>query len=228
MLGCGCSCPVALGAEVQAGGGGGSAVGVGRAPLIPPLEAYCGASRCVPPPLRCAVGYTHEPACVCRPVDALEPPPLLGCLCGGVWPCALRCGEGRAGVGGGGCGLVLGERESTCLFICSLSPLVQERSTTCRVTMRVPVPEVLDLQRPPPFREGRIVVCHVQREREGCAGGRGEAVGSVTRPVQFCVGGAGVACSKRSASPDSWPPTGNQPTACTLALWWLKFGPTGG
>ena len=23
-------------------------------------------------------------------------------------------------------------------------------------------------------------------------------------------------------------PKGNQPTACTLALWWLKFGPTEG
>ena len=41
------------------------------------------------------------------------------------------------------------------------------------------------------------------------------------------VGGTGVAGSKKSAPSVSCPPTGNQPTACTVALWWLKFGPTG-
>ena len=38
--------------------------------------------------------------------------------------------------------------------------------------------------------------------------------------------GAGVVRSKRSAPPVAWSSTRNQPTACTLALWWLKFGPT--
>ena len=34
--------------------------------------------------------------------------------------------------------------------------------------------------------------------------------------------------SKRPAPCFLAPIGGNQPTACTLALWWLKFGPTGG
>ena len=32
---------------------------------------------------------------------------------------------------------------------------------------------------------------------------------------------------RRSALLVFWSPTGDQPTACTLALWWLTFGPTG-
>ena len=38
-------------------------------------------------------------------------------------------------------------------------------------------------------------------------------------------GGGGVA---KAALLVSWSPTGGQPTACNTALWWLKFGPTGG
>ena len=39
-------------------------------------------------------------------------------------------------------------------------------------------------------------------------------------------GGGGGAAAK-AALRVSWSPTGGQPTACTPALWWLKFVPTG-
>ena len=39
------------------------------------------------------------------------------------------------------------------------------------------------------------------------------------------VGGGGVGAAK-GLLPCFLVPKGNQPTACTLALWWLKFGPT--
>ena len=39
--------------------------------------------------------------------------------------------------------------------------------------------------------------------------------------------GGGVGAAK-GLLPYFLVPKGNQPTACTLALWWLKFGPTGG
>ena len=43
------------------------------------------------------------------------------------------------------------------------------------------------------------------------------------------VGGrGGGAGQQKVCSPVSWSLTRNQPTACTLALWWLKFGPTEG
>ena len=38
--------------------------------------------------------------------------------------------------------------------------------------------------------------------------------------------GGGVGAAK-GLLPYFLVPKGNQPTACTLALWWLKFGPTG-
>ena len=41
---------------------------------------------------------------------------------------------------------------------------------------------------------------------------------------RFCWGGG----EQKVCSPVAWSPTGNQPTACTLALWWLKFGPMEG
>ena len=41
----------------------------------------------------------------------------------------------------------------------------------------------------------------------------------------FCWGGVGAA---KGLLPCFLVPKGNQPTACTLALWWLKFGPTEG
>ena len=44
-------------------------------------------------------------------------------------------------------------------------------------------------------------------------------------PPHFCWRGGGVGAAK-SLLPSFLVPKGNQPTACTLALWWLKFGPT--
>ena len=41
----------------------------------------------------------------------------------------------------------------------------------------------------------------------------------------FCWGGGGVGAAK-GLLPCFLVPKGNQPTACILALWWLKFGPT--
>ena len=43
-------------------------------------------------------------------------------------------------------------------------------------------------------------------------------------PLPISVGG-GVGAAK-SLLPNFLVPKGNQPTACTLALWWLKFAPT--
>ena len=43
-------------------------------------------------------------------------------------------------------------------------------------------------------------------------------------PVALPRGWGGAA---KGPPPISWSPTGGQPTACTLALWWLEFGPTG-
>ena len=50
-------------------------------------------------------------------------------------------------------------------------------------------------------------------------GGAGPAFG----PAPFLLGGVGAA---KGLLPCFLVPTRNQPTACTLALWWLKFGPT--
>ena len=55
------------------------------------------------------------------------------------------------------------------------------------------------------------------------AGGGGGRVSFWSRPIS--VGGGGVGAAK-SLLPSFLVPKGNQPTACTLALWWLKFGPT--
>ena len=52
-------------------------------------------------------------------------------------------------------------------------------------------------------------------------GGAGPAFG----PAPFLLGGLGAA---KGLLPCFLVPTRNQPTACTLALWWLKFGPTKG
>ena len=54
----------------------------------------------------------------------------------------------------------------------------------------------------------------------GGGGGAGPAFGS----APFLLGG-GVGAAK-GLLPRFLVPKGNQPTACTLALWWLKFGPT--
>ena len=51
----------------------------------------------------------------------------------------------------------------------------------------------------------------------------GGGAGLLLVPPHFCWGGVGAA---KSLLPSFLVPKGNQPTACTLALWWLKFGPT--
>ena len=53
-------------------------------------------------------------------------------------------------------------------------------------------------------------------------GGGGDA-GPAFGPAPFLLGGVGAA---KGLLPCFLVPTRNQPTACTLALWWLKFGPT--
>ena len=57
----------------------------------------------------------------------------------------------------------------------------------------------------------------------GHAGGGGGCAGPAFGPAPFLLGGVGAA---KGLLPCFLVPKGNQPTACTLALWWLKFGPT--
>ena len=52
---------------------------------------------------------------------------------------------------------------------------------------------------------------------------RGGGAGPAFGPAPFLLGGVGAA---KGLLPCFLVPKGNQPTACTLALWWLKFGPT--
>ena len=54
-------------------------------------------------------------------------------------------------------------------------------------------------------------------------GGGGGCAGPAFGPAPFLLGGVGAA---KGLLPCFLVPKGNQPTACTLALWWLKFGPT--
>ena len=60
----------------------------------------------------------------------------------------------------------------------------------------------------------------------GLAWGRGGA-GPAFSPAPFLLGVGGVGAAKGLLF-CFLVPKGNQPTACTLALWWLKFGPTSG
>ena len=116
---------------------------------------------------------------------------------------------------------------STCPFIGSWGSLVWERRTTCWDTMRVPDPNILVVRRTPPFCEGRDLDHHVSACSEGaraCGGGGGDA-GPAFGPAPFLLGGVGAA---KGLLPCFLVPKGNQPTACTLALWWLKFGLTEG
>ena len=53
--------------------------------------------------------------------------------------------------------------------------------------------------------------------------GGGGVLGLLSVRPHFCWGGVGAA---KGLLPYFLVPKGNQPTACTLALWWLKFGPT--
>ena len=53
-----------------------------------------------------------------------------------------------------------------------------------------------------------------------CCGGGGGGAGPAFGPAPFLLGG-GVGAAK-GLLPYFLVPKGNQPTACTLALWWLK------
>ena len=107
--------------------------------------------------------------------------------------------------------------------------LLWERRTTCWVTLWVPNPNVLVVCRPPLFREGwDLDTCRPAVRVPGACSGGGGGGGACARPVScpalIRLGQAGAAkCLLRCFLV----PKGNQPTACTLALWWLKFGPTG-
>ena len=57
----------------------------------------------------------------------------------------------------------------------------------------------------------------------GCEGMLGGGPGLLSVRAHFCWGGVGAA---KGLLPCFLVPKGNQPMACTLALWWLKFGPT--
>ena len=127
----------------------------------------------------------------------------------------------RRGAGWGGGGVVV--VGSTC-------SLVWERRTTCWVTMRVPDPNIPIVRRPLPVREGRDLDHHVTACSEGAgvrghAGGGGGCAGPAFGPISVGGGGGGAA---KGLLPCFLVPKGDQPTACTLALWWLKFGPTRG
>ena len=105
--------------------------------------------------------------------------------------------EGGGGAGQGKeSGLVLWEGESTYSLICSSSPLVWERRTTCWVTMRLPDPKVLDLQRPTLFREGRELAQDVPACSEGAKGVPG-GLSRVIHPFgPASVGGGGKGAAK--------------------------------
>ena len=90
--------------------------------------------------------------------------------------------------------------------------------------MRVLGPKVLDFQRPPPFREGRDLALHELACSKGAKGVLGAEGGMLQ--VTHLFGSRGGGGGKRFALV-LWSLTGNQPMACTLALWWLKIGPTG-
>ena len=123
---------------------------------------------------------------------------------------------------GGGGSVVDG---STCPFIGSWCSLVWERRTTCWVTMHSQIPTYLSFGvRPLTARGGTsITMCRPAVRVRGHAEGGGVPGLLAVRP-QFCWGGGVVT----GLVPCFLVPKGNQPTACTLALWWLKFGPTGG
>ena len=72
-----------------------------------------------------------------------------------------------------------------------------------------------------------FTMCRPAVRVRGHAGGGGGGGGSPFGPAPFLLGGGGVGAAK-SLLPSFLVPKGNQPTACTLALWWLKFGPTEG
>ena len=109
---------------------------------------------------------------------------------------------------------------STCPFIGPWCSLVWERRTTCWVTMRVLDPDILVIQRPPLFREGRDLVHHVPACSEGaraCWGGGG----LLLVPPHFCWGGGRG--SKKSApqfpGPQGEPAHGLHPRFVVAEIW---------
>ena len=68
----------------------------------------------------------------------------------------------------------------------------------------------------------RFVVAEIWADK--VLGGGGGCAGPAFGPIS--VGGGGGAA--KGLLPCFLVPKGDQPTACTLALWWLKFGPTRG
>ena len=68
-----------------------------------------------------------------------------------------------------------------------------------------------------------ITMCRPAVRVRGHAGGGGVRGLLSVRP-HFCLGGGGR--GSKGLLPCFLVPKGNQPKACTLALWWLKFGPT--
>ena len=68
----------------------------------------------------------------------------------------------------------------------------------------------------------RQPAARVQRTCWGAGAGGLRGVSHPFGPASVRGGGG----SKRYAALFVGPRKGNQPMACTLALWWLKFGPT--
>ena len=96
--------------------------------------------------------------------------------------------------------------------------------------MWVPDPNVLVVRRrSPPYREGRDLDHDVSACTEGARGilggwgGGGACARVVSSPALIWLGREGAANRLLLCF---LVPEGNQPTACTLALWSLKFGPT--
>ena len=102
---------------------------------------------------------------------------------------------------------------------------------TMRVpTMPVPDPKGLDFQRHSPLPRGEGPPSPCASLLRGCeqsvgVGGWGGALGAFPVHSGFCWG-VGQVGSKRSVP--LFPAPGDQATACTRALWWLKFGPGAG
>ena len=69
---------------------------------------------------------------------------------------------------------------------------------------------------------GRVSLSKPVEQAKHRVGGGGGGRCVVLKALTPNTGGGGGA---KAALPVSWSPTGGQPTACTLALWW-KFGPT--
>ena len=92
--------------------------------------------------------------------------------------------------------------------------------------MRVPGPNILVDGHPLLVREGRDLDHHVSACSEGARACWGGVCRASLQSGSIFAGGGGEGAAK-GLHPCFLVPKGSQPTACTLALWWLKFGPTG-